>query len=79
MTGAQFLLQECDEKFTDEDLSETGNAFAQQYYESGYFYDYNDLFAEADDVYRVEDSWSNFDRLIPILDRRFEEWRQQQE
>ena len=77
MTGAQFLVQECDEKFTDEDLSEMGNAFARQYYEDDYFNDYCDVFDEVEEVYRLEDTWSNFDRLAPILDRRFQEWRQQ--
>jgi len=33
MTGRDFLLQNCDEKFTDEDLNDLGNSFAQDYYE----------------------------------------------
>lgn len=78
MSGAQFLLQECDEKFTDEDLNEIGNAFAQKYYESEYLADYCAVFAEGGDTYRVADSWYNFDRLAPILDARFEEWRVRQ-
>ena len=32
MTGREFLLQNCDGKFTDEDLNEDGNAFASDYY-----------------------------------------------
>jgi hypothetical protein len=34
ITGRDFLLQYCDGKFTDEDLNNLGNAFAQDYYES---------------------------------------------
>ncbi len=33
MTGAQFLIDDCDEKFLDEDLSELGQKFANDYYE----------------------------------------------
>jgi len=32
ITGADFLITHCDEKFTDEDLTDTGNAFAADYY-----------------------------------------------
>lgn len=34
MTGAEFLIKVCDEKFIDEDLSEIGNKFAKDYYEN---------------------------------------------
>ena len=30
MTGREFLFKECDEKFWDEDLSDEGNAFAEE-------------------------------------------------
>jgi hypothetical protein len=39
-TGAQFLMQQCDEQLIDEDLSEEGSAFAQAYYEQKYYTDY---------------------------------------
>src|SRR5688572_20288592 len=32
ITGRAFLFSQCDEKFTDEDLNATGNAFAEAYY-----------------------------------------------
>lgn len=53
LTGAEFLMNNCDEKFTDEDLNDEGNAFARDYYEqntqfskvcSNYFIDYWRLF-----------------------------------
>ena len=76
MTGAAFLIQECDEKFTDEDLSDLGNAFAGVYYEADYIDDYCAVFSEADTAYHVGDTWANFDRIAPVLDRRLAEWRE---
>ena len=35
MTGAEFLIDICDEKFTDYDLNDIGNEFATDYYEDG--------------------------------------------
>lgn len=35
MSGGQFLIQECDEKFWEEDLSDEGNAFAREYTQTG--------------------------------------------
>ena len=49
MTGSEFLIRNCDEKFTDEDLNNLGNGFAADYYEdegefskkgAGYLSDY---------------------------------------
>ena len=33
MNGREFLLQNCDEKFIDEDLNDLGNDFASDYYD----------------------------------------------
>ena len=33
ITGREFLLTNCDEKFTDEDLNDLGNDFAKDYYD----------------------------------------------
>lgn len=33
LTGTEFLIANCDEKFTDEDLNNLGNKFAKDYYE----------------------------------------------
>lgn len=32
LTGAEFLIDNCDEKFTDEDLNDLGNEFAEDYF-----------------------------------------------
>ena len=81
MTGRDFLFQECDEKFWDEDLSDEGNAFASWYYQgeddgSPYLADYEQILGgEVATLYHVEDTWENFDKLAPTIDQRFQEWR----
>ena len=79
LTGAEFLLRECDEELTDEDLNAEGNRFAVWHYEDRYLEDYAELFADDDGVetlYHVQDTWESYDRLERVLDRRFSEWRQ---
>jgi hypothetical protein len=81
MTGRYFLINECDEKFWEEDLNDLGNAFAGEYYglnEVGlYFADYADVLCEGNNkrFYYVEDTWENYNKLAPIVSRRFEEWK----
>jgi len=78
-TPGAFFLEACDGKFTDEDLNDEGNAFAQDYFDfkkGRYISDYEAALGEGlPDLYHVKDSWENFDRLKPVLDRRFEEWK----
>jgi hypothetical protein len=83
-TGRDFLYEVCDGKFSDEDLSDEGNALALVYYQdgaeminaNGYLADYEStLGAGLEDLYRVADTWENFDALARVIDRRFEEWR----
>ena len=80
LTGRDFLMKECDEKFVDEDLSEEGNAFTEAYFQKegpgGYLADYEDVLGgHLPSLYHVEDTWANFDRLAPVLDKRFAEWK----
>jgi hypothetical protein len=84
MTPGAWFLAACDEKFTDEDLNEEGNRFAQEYYAHGegenyksgaYLNDYCGAFDDAAETYAVADTWESFERLKPILDRRFDEWK----
>jgi len=83
MTGRDFLFRDCDGKFWEDDLSEEGNEFARWYFapESGgygsYIEDYESLLAaKLPTVYHVADTWENFDKLAPVIDRRFAEWKQ---
>ena len=79
MTPGQFFLEWCDGKFTDEDVNDEGNAFVRDYFdfEKGqYLSDYESTLAVGlPGVYHVPDTWENFDRLKPVLDRRLAEWR----
>lgn len=76
--GAYFL-NICDGKFTDEDLSDEGNAFTQFYFDfqkGKYLLDYEEAFLDGlPSLYHVIDSWENFDKIRPILDQRFQHWR----
>lgn len=79
VTPAMFFLEACNGKFTDEDLNEEGNRFATDYFdfEKGqYLADYESVLGEPGrDLYYVSDTWGNFDRLSPVLDRRYAEWK----
>ena len=78
VTPGQFFFEYCDGKFTDEDLDDQGNAFAAAYFafEHGrYLADYERVLGDGlPNLYYVPDTWPNFDRLKPTLDRRFAEW-----
>lgn len=83
MTGAQFLLNECDWKFTDEDLDDEGNAFASSYYGNdegygAYVADYEStLGGDLPSLYHVADSWENYDKMAPVISQRHEAWKKQ--
>jgi len=78
-TPGRFFLEACDGKFVEDDLNDLGNSFAIAYFdfEKGkYLADYEaTLGSDVPDLYHVEDTWENFDKLKPVLDRRFDEWR----
>jgi hypothetical protein len=80
----EWFLAACDEKFTDEDLSDEGNAFARSYYadEEGlkstnpnFLADYEAAFLQGADLYRVPDTWATYDTIAPTISRRFIKWR----
>jgi hypothetical protein len=90
LTGAEYLINNCDEKFADGDLNTIGNRFTKAYYEyskktkfsakyADYLVDYAKLLNNSsteNDLYEVENSWSNYDLLQPIIDQRFKEWQE---
>ncbi len=93
LTGAKFLIENCDGTFTDEDLNEVGNQFAENYFESdtnfgkkfaNYFDDYTYVFeqkAKTDDfeyetIYHIADTLENYLLIKPLIDKRFEQWKQ---
>ncbi len=79
ITPGAYLLTVCDGKFTPEDLNPEGNAFAKAYFQQEgamFFADYREYLAKGlPSDYHVADSWSNFDKLTPVLDRRLANWR----
>jgi hypothetical protein len=70
LSGSNFLLKYCDGKFTNEDLTEEGNAFAEQYYgENGlYLEDYQKHFGMHE--YRAPESAHDFLKFTSLLDDR---------
>ncbi|MDH6252936.1 hypothetical protein M2347_002663 [Chryseobacterium sp. H1D6B] len=93
MTGAEFLIDQCDEKFTEYDLNEQANGFAKDYYtddtdfakkHNSFANDYSETFdrkAEENDFeyasfYHVENTFENYDLIKPVIDQRFEEWKE---
>ena len=68
-----------DGKLTDEDLSDGGNAFTKVYFDfevGQYLKDYEEVLCkDLPTMYHVADSWENYERLKPILDRRLAAWR----
>ena len=82
ISPGQFFIEACDEKFTDEDLNDEGNAFAKAYFDfdtGSYLADYEQVLrADVPTLYHVADTWENYDRLKPVLDRRFTQWKNTQ-
>jgi len=84
ITGFEFFdTYRGDEKFFAQDLDDDGEEFTIDYYHTSeftkqfgeYFDDYCNVFSEYPSPYHVEDTWENFDRLKPILDKRLQQWR----
>ncbi len=80
ITPGAWFIAACDEKFTDEDLSEEGNSFADFYYQdektAKYLEDYSDILSEnMESLYEVPDSWDSYDKLAPAIKKRFDSWK----
>lgn len=79
VTPGEFFLSACDGKFVDEDLNAEGNAFAEIYFDlqrGSYIRDYEKILAKGlPSTYHVPDTWENFDKLKPFLDKRLSQYR----
>ena len=82
ITGRQFFEAACNERFSERDLNEEGNAFAQYYYvdETGkrgaYFADYKKVLAAGlPSFWHVADTWDNYEKIAAVISRRYEEWK----
>jgi hypothetical protein len=73
------LFHALDGTLTDEDLSEEGNAFARDYFDfdrGRYLADYEATVAKGlPSLYHVQDSWKNYEKMSPVIDRRYAEWK----
>jgi hypothetical protein len=82
VTPGCFFLEMCDGKFTDEDINDKGNEFTRFYFDFGngnYLSDYDNILASGlPSTYHVADTWDNYDRLAPVIDRRYAEWEAEQ-
>jgi hypothetical protein len=70
MSATDFLFKYCDGKFTNEDLTEEGNAFAAQYYgdDGLYLDDYAEAFGDL--MYVAPESAHNYAQFAAMLDAR---------
>ena len=77
ITGTQVLRTCCDDKLTNDDLNDEGNAFASEYYENNtYFKDYTDVLKDGlPSIYHVVDSWENYQLIRNRLNDRFAQWK----
>lgn len=78
MTGAEFLAKHCDGKFTDEDLTDLGNAFCAEFYENEYFERYINA-ADPEEiyetVYHIPDTWETYDKVALDITQAFSKWK----
>lgn len=82
ITGRQFFEAACKEQFAEKDLNVEGNAFAEYYYRDlsgergAYFEDYKKtLVSRLPSFWHVADTWENYDKITPVLSRRFDQWK----
>lgn len=77
LTGREFIASLRDGELASTDLSEEGNAFADDYFNSDrYFKDYADTLVGAlASLYHVDDSWANYERMAAAIDDRYAVWQ----
>lgn len=71
-------FEHCDEKITDEDLSDEGNSFSKEYLKELYFEDYiNSLRKKAgeEEIFDIDDTWENYEKLARVIAQRFANWK----
>ncbi|MFC7774001.1 DUF7832 domain-containing protein [Flavobacterium sp. GCM10027622] len=83
MTGAEFLIKECDSKFWPEDLNDEGNKFASFYYASEndygqYIDDYAEVFDKYETLFHVGDNWDNYSKIEPVITKMYRNWKSNQ-
>lgn len=73
ITGAEFYQDYLDGTFSTDLLTPEGAEFAFAYYHKGSFTeDYTNALGENfDSLYSIKDTWTNYEKLKPIINRRF--------
>lgn len=78
-SGRTLLFDRCDGKLMSCDLSELGNRFTGDYYQSKYVKDYQEALGldpeDPEATFRVADTWTNYEKVAQRLDTRFREWQ----
>lgn len=73
------LYMNWDGVFVGDMLNETGFNFAMSYFDfdkGRYLRDYEKVFdVKGEDVFKVADTWDNYDKLRPAIDLAFKKWR----
>lgn len=81
LTGSQIFERCCDGVLMLEDISEIGNRFALPYFDfdtGQYLSDYEKTLAEnLPTMYHVADTWDSYLKLKQVLDKKFLEWKNQ--
>ena len=76
--GPVQLYQTMDGSFTEEELSDDGNAFTESYFDQ-YLKDYQATLCNGlPSLYHAAATWENFDKLKTVLDARLAAWRAEQ-
>lgn len=77
LSPIELLHAAADDKLTDEDLNDEGNAFTAEYFDSNLYYvDYAMALAgDLPSLYHVDCTWENYDRMAKRIDERLAEWR----
>ena len=70
-TPLTFVVECCDGSLVRDDFTDETNDFLSEYYDD-YLDDFVALFGRDD--YGVPDEWSTYDRVVPMLDERYEQW-----
>ena len=78
-SAREYVIANCDSQLTNEDLTDQGNDFANEYYVRDFFDDYTKLFADQyESPYHVEENSANSERVRRMLDERFSQWKERQ-
>lgn len=75
INGAQYLMEYCDGKFWDVDISDEIRAFVEWYYESDHNLYFKDLGKLSDyKIYETISRDAEFNAIKPLIDRAYKEY-----